>query len=141
VSHPAYPLEIATQERVLLRDQVVALVARGVEGYLGVLARHAPMIVELGIGPLRLTYADGRHEVLVLTGGILEVSRQGVVVLADWAERAGEIDPARAQAAAERARARLRGDGDEGNVDIERARAALMRALTRLQAASEGGAR
>ncbi len=122
----------------MLSDQVVSLVARGVEGYLGVLARHAPMIVELGIGPLHLAYADGSHEAVALAGGILEVSEDGAIILADTAELAADIDVERARAAMERARSRLGGAAGETHVDIERARVALMRALTRLRVVSEG---
>ncbi|MFQ6132279.1 MAG: ATP synthase F1 subunit epsilon [Armatimonadota bacterium] len=130
-----YRLDVATQERVIFSDEIVSLVAPSVEGQLGILARHAPLIAELGIGQLKIRYADDARELLLVAGGIMEVSGQGVIVLADIAERPEEIDLERAEQALARARARLTGGGPEAHVDIARARAALMRALNRLRVA------
>ena len=130
----AFRLQIATQEKVVYEDDIVSVVAPGVEGYFGILRHRAPLIAELGLGVMKLTSPSGAVRRVALTGGILECSPKGVLVLADVAERSDEIDVKRAEAAAERARSRL-GGGQAERVDAERARTALMRALNRLKAA------
>lgn len=130
-----YHLDVATQEHVVFSDDIVSLIAPSVEGQLGVLARHAPLICELGIGQLKIRYADDTRSVLAVAGGVMEVSAEGVIVLADIAELPEEIDVERAQQAVDRARRRLTGHGREGRVDLARARAALLRAINRLRTA------
>ncbi|MBI4841121.1 MAG: F0F1 ATP synthase subunit epsilon [candidate division NC10 bacterium] len=131
-------LEVVTPERLIVSDEVTELMAPGSEGYFGVLPGHIPFITTLKIG--ELTYwkgKDARH--LAVTWGYAEVRGDKVIVLAETAERAEEIDAERAQQARERAEARLRewGSGDEG-VDFTRAHAALQRAFTRLEVAGKG---
>ncbi|MCX7597813.1 MAG: ATP synthase F1 subunit epsilon, partial [Armatimonadetes bacterium] len=117
--------------------------APGTEGSFGVLARHAPMVAELGVGELCVRLADGVQECLMAcSGGLLEVKADGqVVVLAQAVELAEEIDVARAEAAAERARQRLAAAGHAPSLDVDRARAALARALNRLRVARHAHAR
>ena len=131
-----YGLQIATQERVVLSADIVSLIAPGVEGKLGVLARHAPLLTELTVGQVKITYPDETVELVATTGGIMEVSEAGVIVLADAAERAGEIDVQRAEAARDRAEGRLRAAAEETETDVERARLALLRAINRLKTAA-----
>jgi F-type H+-transporting ATPase subunit epsilon len=126
-------LQIASPERVVLRRQAVSLVAPGVEGYLGILARHAPLLAALDVGQLKFTLEDGSEGFVALSGGVLEVSRNEVSVLGDTAELAAEIDGERARRARDRAWSRL-GEKTEG-VDSERAQLALRRALNRLRVA------
>ncbi len=128
-----FRLSLVTQERQIFSEDVVSLVAPGSEGYLGVMARHAPLLTELSIGELKVTRPDGTATLYALEGGIMEVSHDGVIVLADAAESEDTIDVQRARAALERARARLAGQLEEREVDIERARLALLRALNRLK--------
>lgn len=127
-------LEIATPTRLVVSEQVDELVAPGIEGYFGVLPGHAPFLTTLGIG--ELTYRKGREEYhLAVAGGFAEVRNDKVIVLADTAERPGEIDRGRAERARERAEGRLAGRSPEeppDAVDYTRALAALARALTRL---------
>jgi F-type H+-transporting ATPase subunit epsilon len=132
-----FRLQIATQERVVYDEDVLSVVAPGAEGYFGILRGRAPIIAELQLGVMKVTTSDGTVKRIALTGGILECSAQGVLVLADVAERSDEIDVGRAEAAASRARRRLDGTDPQANLDAERARAALMRALNRLKAAEE----
>ena len=133
-----YHLQVVTPEHVVLADSVVSLIAPGTEGKFGVLARHAPLVAELGIGVLDIAYPDGRREPVAVSGGFLEVSAEGVIVLADGAERAEEIDVARAEAARRRSEQRMSGAAAEPEVDMERARLALLRALNRLKIAETG---
>ncbi|PZN06742.1 F0F1 ATP synthase subunit epsilon [Thermaerobacter sp. FW80] len=128
----AITLEVITPERVVFREEVDSLIVPGSEGLLGVLPDHAPMVATLKIGILSYRKGGERRRVAV-AGGFFEVADNHAVVLSDAAERAEEIDVARARAAAERARRRLA--ERDANWDFERARAALHRALNRLRAA------
>jgi F-type H+-transporting ATPase subunit epsilon len=133
-----FQLEIVTPQRLLLSDEVTELVAPGAEGYFGVLPGHTPFMTTLDVG--ELTYRKGKDERhLAITWGYIEVRGDKVIVLAETAERAEEIDAARAERARERAEARLRewAGGSEA-IDFARADASLRRALTRLQVAAKG---
>lgn len=135
-----FTVQVASPESVCFEREVVSLVAPAAEGYLGIMANHAPLVAELQPGELRVTDADGAEELLAISGGFLSVSGNTAVVLADSAEVASEIDPDRAKAAEERARerlARLFEEATEDKVDAERARAALLRAINRLSIAGK----
>lgn len=127
----SFHLEVVTPDRSLLSEEVVSLVAPGVQGYLGVLANHAPLVTELGIGVLRIRYPDDTEEQVAIEGGFMEVAHNRVLILADAAERPQDIDIQRAREALLRARQRL----NDPTMDHERARAALERAINRLRVA------
>lgn len=131
----SFQLTVLSPSRTLLDQQVVSIIAPGTEGYLGVLAHHAPLITALQPGKLTVRTAEVETHVYALSGGFLEVSRNHAVVLADALEEPGEIDLTRARRAAERARERLR--DAHGNWDPERARVALLRAENRVRIAGE----
>ena len=125
-------LDIVTAERVVYSEDVDVVVAPGVEGQLGILPHHAPLMTTLQAGELRVR--KGREEFfLAISGGFLEVRPDRVIVLADAAERAGEIDIVRAEEAKRRAEEQLsrRAPG----VDAAQAEAALRRSLVRLKVA------
>jgi len=124
-------LDIVTAERLVYsEDDVDMIIAPGVEGQLGILPRHTPFMTMLQPGELRIK--RGNEEVsLAITGGFLEVRPDKVIILADAAERAEEIDIARAEAAKKRAEERLKKKPPD--TDLVRAEAALRRALTRLK--------
>ncbi len=124
-------LELVTPERVLFSDQVRAVRVPGIEGSLGVLAGHAPLMTALDVGLLKIDHVNGDVEYVATSGGFVEVNRDKVVVLADTAERASDIDLARAEAAIAVARENLRG----GEVDYGDASATLARATNRLKIA------
>lgn len=133
-----FDLTIVAPDRAVLEGRAESLVAPGVEGYFGVLFGHAPMIVQLRPGELKLMDDQGRTRYLAISGGFLEVSPLGqVAVVADAAEAAEEIDVARAQAAAARARERMA--SRNAGLDVARAQAALQRALIRLRVAGRTG--
>ena len=94
--------EIITQERIVYADDVDMVVAPGADGVLGILPHHAPLLTTLQYGEL-LVRKSGKEEVFAIGGGVLEVTPSKVTVLADAAERADEIDLARADAARQRA--------------------------------------
>ena len=127
-----FELQILTPERLLVKAQVDEAVIPGTEGYFGVLPGHTPMLAALSIG--ELWYRIGQEKTfLAIAYGFCEVLPDRVTVLARIAERAEDIDPARAEEAKKRAQERLQQMKD---IDFERARMALEKALTRLQASS-----
>jgi F-type H+-transporting ATPase subunit epsilon len=132
---PTFKISVLTQEKVHLETEAVHLEAPGAVGYLGVLANHAPLMTTLMPGKLTVTLADGKDEVYAVSGGLLKVSGEGVVVLADTLERPDDIDLERARAAVERAKRRLM----EGSTDMDmhRAAEALERAQNRLRVRTE----
>ena len=132
---PLYELTILAPDRQVYRQRISSLIAPGVDGYFGVLARHAPMVAELATGELSLVDDQGKRQFLALAGGFLEVAWDEVSILADAAEPAAEIDVARAREAEGRARQRLATRDPE--VDVARAEAALRRAITRLRIAEK----
>lgn len=112
---------------------VVSLVVPAEEGYLGVMAGHAPLLARLVPGQVTAKLASGAEEVFAVSGGFVEVGPEHVTILADTAERPEDIDVARAEAALQRARQRLEHPSE--GVDIDRARLALLRAEARLRTA------
>ncbi|MFB3820267.1 MAG: F0F1 ATP synthase subunit epsilon [Candidatus Methylomirabilales bacterium] len=133
-----FRLEIVTPEERLVSEEVRELVAPGTEGYFGVLPGHIPFVTTLDTG--ELTYrVDGTERHLAISGGYAEVRRDRVIVLADRAERAEDIDAPRAERARDRAAQRIQQwSGGAPGIDAARAQAALQRAVTRLAVASKG---
>jgi len=127
-----FRLEIVTAEKEVFSDDVSAVVAWGIEGQLGILPHHAPLMTMLQPGDL-LVRKDNEEHYLAVTGGFLEVRPDKVIILADACERAEEIDVARAEAARRRAEETLKAGGPE--VDTAAAEAALRRSLIRLKVA------
>jgi F-type H+-transporting ATPase subunit epsilon len=123
-------LSIVTAEREVFADDVDEVVAPGVEGQLGILPHHSPLMTTLLPGEL-LVKKGGEEFYMAISGGFIEVRPDRIIVLADTAERVEEIDVARAEEAKRRAEARL-AEHAEG-MDMDRAEAALRRSLVRLQ--------
>ena len=122
-------LEIITAERQVYSDEVDAVVAPGIEGQLGILPHHAPLMTVLQPGEL-LIRKGGEEAYLAVTGGFMEVLANKVTVLADAAERSDEIDEQRAQEAIERAQERIR--NRESDEQLEEALRSLRRAQVRV---------
>jgi len=126
-------LEVVTPERELVHESTLSVSIPAKNGYLGILPGHAPLLSALQPG--ELTYVEDHvTHLLSVSWGFVEVLPERVIVLAQTAERAEEIDVERAQRAKQRAEDRLK-NVTETDIDFERARAALIRALARLQAA------
>ena len=123
-------LDIITAERLVFSEDVDVVVAPGVEGELGVLPHHAPLMTMLQPGELRVR-KGGEEFFLAVSGGFLEVRPDRIIVLADAAERVEEIDIARAEEAKHRAEEQLSRRPSE--VDAARIEAALRRSLIRLK--------
>jgi F-type H+-transporting ATPase subunit epsilon len=126
-------LEVVTPERELVHESVLSVYIPAKNGYLGILPGHAPLLSELQPGELSYIEDHVTH-FLAVSWGFTEVLPERVIVLAQTAERAEEIDVERAQRAKQRAEDRLK-NVTATDIDFERARTALMRSLARLQAA------
>ena len=123
-------LSVVTPAREVAHEKVRGVTVPGKSGYLGILPGHAPLLSELQAG--ELTYErESSTEYLAVSRGFVEVLPERVIVLAEAAERAAEIDAERAQRAKQRAEERLQKITEPG-IDRERARSALDRAATRL---------
>jgi F-type H+-transporting ATPase subunit epsilon len=125
-------LEIVTAERTVFADDVSEVVAWGIEGQLGILPHHAPLMTMLQPGDLLIKKDDEEHY-LAISGGFLEVRPDKVIILADACERAEEIDVERAEAARRRAEEILKTRPPE--MDTAAAEAALRRSLARIKVA------
>jgi len=123
-------LDVVTAERVVFSDDVDVVVAPGVEGQLGILPHHAPLMTMLQPGEL-LVRKGGDEFCIAVSGGFLEVRPDRVIILADAAERVEEIDVQRAEEAKRRAEERLREHAP--GVDMAQTEAALRRALARIE--------
>ena len=125
-------LQIVTPDKLLVNEQVDEVQIPGSEGYFGVLPGHTPMLASLAVG--EMWYRKGQDVTyLSLAYGFCEVLPDRVTILATLAERAEDIDVARAEEAKKRAEERLKNASD---VDYERARTALVKSLARLQVSS-----
>ena len=126
-------LQIVSADRSLVNERVDEVEIPGAEGYFGVLPGHTPLLALLGAGELWYRQGQEKHY-LAIAFGFAEVLPDRVTVLAQVAERAAEIDVARAEAARKRAEQRI--GSPHSDMDWERARVALLKALVRLQVAS-----
>ncbi|HXS71609.1 MAG TPA: F0F1 ATP synthase subunit epsilon [Patescibacteria group bacterium] len=126
-------LEIVTPERQVYSDTVDSVQLPGSEGELGVLPHHAPLVSTLGVGELRFR-KDGTEESFAIVGGFLQVRPDRVVVLAETADLASDIDLEKAQEARREAERALESGFHEG-ADLSAARAQLQQALLRIRVA------
>jgi F-type H+-transporting ATPase subunit epsilon len=125
-------LQIVTPDRMLVHEQVDEVEIPGVDGYFGVLPGHTPLLAALSVG--ELWYRKGQDRTyLAIAYGFAEVLPERVTILAQLAERAEDIDVARAESARTRAAERL---DHKSDIDYERARMALAKSMTRLQVSS-----
>jgi F-type H+-transporting ATPase subunit epsilon len=132
-------IEIVTGERVVFEEKDVDMVvAPGGAGYVGILPSHAPLITTLSAGELRIKKGNEEQSILVF-GGFMEVGNDRVLVLADSAERAEELDLARAEEARRRAEASIA--GRQSAMDLAAAQADLRRANLRLRIGQRRGGR
>jgi F-type H+-transporting ATPase subunit epsilon len=126
-------LEIVTPERVVYSQEARMVIVKGVEGELGILPNHIPLVTPLRIAPVTVKREGAKDEEVAVHGGFIEVRKNKVVILAEEAELPGDIDVARALAAKQRAAEKLAGKSDE--YDHRRAEMALQRAMNRITVA------
>ena len=122
-------LEITTAERQVYGDDVDMIIAPGIDGQLGILPRHAPLMTILQPGELTIR-KNGADTYFAVTGGFMEVLGDRVIILADACEHSDEISEERAQEAMRRARERI--SGRPAEMQMQRALASLRRAQARL---------
>ena len=131
-------VEIVTPDGEVYSDDVGMVVLPGVDGELGVLSRHQPLVTLLSVGETRIRDLDGTWEYIATGIGYAQVLFDKVLVVVDHGELAGVIDVHRAEEAVSRARERLAERGDpsaQAEADYFRAEQALKRAENRLQVA------
>lgn len=126
-----FQLDIVTPARTVYSGLVQSFSAPGVLGNFQVLYNHAPLLSSIGIGEVKVVEPDGKKIVFATSGGFVEVKKNTVIMLAESAEQAGEIDRDRAEKAKVRAQERLAKKSDE--IDYDRARLALLRSINRLK--------
>jgi F-type H+-transporting ATPase subunit epsilon len=126
-------LHIVSVDRSLVNEQVDEVEIPGADGYFGVLPGHTPLLAALGLGELWYRQGQEKH-FLSIAFGFAEVQPDRVTILAQMAEKAEEIDVARAEAAKKRAEERI--VKPTVDMDFERARIAMMKSLIRLQVAA-----
>jgi F-type H+-transporting ATPase subunit epsilon len=126
-------LQIVSADRSLVNEKVDEVEIPGADGYLGVLPGHTPLLTTLQVGTLWYRQGQETHH-LAIAFGFAEVQPDGVTIMATIAEKADDIDLARAEAAKKRAEERLATPAMD--MDFERARIALLKSLIRLQVAS-----
>ena len=128
-----FQLSIVTPEKVIFEGQVVSLLVPGMEGYLGVLSNHAPLITALQPGRIEFQDDQDKIQVFSVSGGFVEVSDNKATLLADTAEHFEEIDIDRAQTALERALKALQDKEKAGEVSTPEAKEAARRAANRVR--------
>ena len=128
-----FHIEIVTPRKVIFNGEVNSFSAPGIEGGFQVLFSHAPFLSTIGIGEVRVTTKENIELKFSTSGGFVEVKNNKVVMLAETIENLNEIDLKRAEAAKERALARLK-ERKQGT-EVERAEIALQRALNRIRLA------
>jgi F-type H+-transporting ATPase subunit epsilon len=126
-------LEIVTPERLAYSEEVDSVQVPGIEGELGILPHHTPLLSALGVGELRIR-RGGIEESFAIVGGFVQVRPDKVVVMAETADLAAEIDLEKAEEARREAERALETGYHEG-ADLVAARAALQHALLRIRVA------
>jgi len=130
-------LEILTIEGKRFDDEVDMVIAPGSEGMLGILPKHIPVLTALTWGELQVKIEGQADQFFAIGGGYMEVQPDHVIVMADSAERATDIDLERAEAARQRAENLLSTQKTESDIDAARAEAALRRSLARIKVAEK----
>jgi F-type H+-transporting ATPase subunit epsilon len=126
--------EIVTPERLAFSEEVEEVVVPGTLGELGILPGHVPFLSTLQTGVM-MVRQDGREIYYAVSGGFIEVHEDHVILLAESAERADEIDVERALASKARAEALLKTTEDANELQFKKADLRLKRALTREEVA------
>lgn len=127
-------LEVIMPDAAVLKEDVEFVLVRALDGDLGIMPNHAPLIASLRIAPLFYD-KNGQRKCLSVAAGFLEINDNVMTVISPAAELPRSIDVKRAQSAKERAEKRL--NDNHGDIDVERAKLAMQRALCRLHVANE----
>lgn len=129
--------EIATPEKVVLKEEILQVTVPTVEGEITVLPKHSPLVSVLKPGVLELKKMDGSIEIISVSGGFVEVLLNKIIILADTAERAEEIDLERAEEAKKRAEESLKNLRSIDSVEFANLSAMLEKELARTRSAKK----
>jgi F-type H+-transporting ATPase subunit epsilon len=126
-------VQVVTPEReVEVSDDAELVIARGTEGEVGIMPGHAPLLISLGAGPLTIVHQGGRREVLAVDGGFLQVSRDQVIVLAEYAVIPSEVDASANAARIDDLKRRLGAEAESEDLKRQLARAELVHEIARM---------
>lgn len=125
-----FQFEVVTQERTVVLTEVEYVSLPGIDGRFGVLAGHVPLMASLDVGIIEYGPVQGKRRKVALGGGFVELHDNHLIIMANTAEEADEIDVLRARQAKERAEQRLA--EKQADVDFTRAKLALQKAITRV---------
>lgn len=128
-------LEVITPERNFYSGEAECVIFKSIDGEMGVLAKHAPTVTTVNVGPLRIKSAEGKWTEAVVTDGFAKIMPDRVVIMTDTAEYPEEIDINRARAAKQRAEERLQKQLSQ--LEYMRSKTALARAMARIKATSK----
>lgn len=128
---------IVSAERNIFAGEVERVVAVSVMGEMGILRGHEPALLALKPGPIRVMHEGGEEEIFYVSGGFLEVQPSEVIVLADSADRARDLDASEAEKARDEARKALAGRSANDDVDYQQALAEIEAATARLRTLSQ----
>lgn len=126
----SFLVEIVTPERKVYTETANMVSVKGIDGELGILPNHIPLVTPLRIAPVVIK-RDNKADVVAVNGGFIEVRKDKIVILAESAELATDINIERAEAAKQRAEQRLAANKQD-QIDFRRAELALQRAMNRL---------
>lgn len=126
-----YTLSIITPLHLFFEDQIISVIVPGKDGFLEVLAHHAPLVVLIKPGKLTITTKENKKLVYAVSSGFLEVAHNQADIVVDAIEEVTGIDILRAKQAFARAKERL--EIAEDHVDADRAKRALLRAKSRIE--------
>ncbi len=126
-------VQVVTPEReVEVCDDAELVIAKGIEGDVGIMPGHTPLLIALGTGPLHIVRAGNRRDVIAIDGGFLQVSRDQVIVLAEYAVLPSEIDVGATEAEIEDLRRRIASEAEADELKRRLARAEVARTVARM---------
>jgi F-type H+-transporting ATPase subunit epsilon len=126
-------VQVVTPEReVVVADDARLVIAKGVEGDVGIMPGHAPLLIALSVGALTLVHEDDRRDVMAVDGGFLQVSRDQVIVLAEYAVLPSEVDIGANEAEINDLRARIAAEAEAEDLKRQLARAEAVHAIARM---------
>lgn len=134
VNSAQFKFEIASPERIVMKEEVLQVTAPTMMGEITILPLHIPLVALLKPGVIEVLTTDGRREIMSVSGGLLEVMASKVVILADTAERAAELDEQRIVEAKARAEALKAQAQHQDDVDFARLSAMIEKEVARGQA-------
>lgn len=126
-------LKIITPDKEFYNEQIVQLNTESIEGKIGILPKHVPLIAVLKPSISEITTAKGEKKMLFSSTGVLKVTKNEVIMLCDACEWPENIDIERAKQSKERSEKRLQEKNDIDNIDVDRAKLSLLRALMRIK--------